>query len=105
MNTFTERGFASLVQDFASPGGHFDELLDERRQLRPVWAEFVAHAGDITGAQLTRAQSRVDRQIHENGITYNVYAAADGAARPWTLDVLPFVMPAAGGDGLARGRK
>ncbi len=32
--------------------------------------------------------------MHENGVTYNVYAAADGPNRPWTLDVLPFVVQA-----------
>ena len=60
-NVSTDRGFASLVHDFAPPPGHFDELLDERRALRQVWAEFAAHAGEITPAQLTRAQTQIGR--------------------------------------------
>ena len=62
-----------------------------------------AHA-DLERRTLSpRAQARVARQIHENGVTYNVYAAADGPARPWALDVLPLLVPAAEWDG-ARAR-
>ena len=32
--------------------------------------------------------------IVENGITYNVYADAQGRDRPWILDPLPYVLPA-----------
>jgi uncharacterized circularly permuted ATP-grasp superfamily protein len=34
----------------------------------------------------------VRRLIRDNGVTYNVYDDAGGAARPWDLDVLPFVL-------------
>ena len=30
-----------------APAGHFDELLDERRALRPAWEAFAAHAGEL----------------------------------------------------------
>ena len=43
------------------------------------------------------------RQIHENGVTYNTYATQDGPARPWALDVLPYLVPAAEWDRLAPG--
>ncbi|MFO1235145.1 MAG: circularly permuted type 2 ATP-grasp protein [Rivihabitans pingtungensis] len=34
-----------------------------------------------------------DRQIRDNGITYNVYADTRlGPARPWSLDILPFIL-------------
>ncbi|MGE5319785.1 MAG: circularly permuted type 2 ATP-grasp protein, partial [Hyphomicrobiaceae bacterium] len=36
----------------------------------------------------------VQRQIHENGVTYNVYADPQGADRPWELDVLPLIISA-----------
>jgi len=38
-----------------------------------------------------------------SAFTYNVYAANDGPGRPWALDVLPFIVPAAEWDSLARG--
>ncbi len=86
----TDNRLLSLLGTYRVPTGHLDELLDERHALRPPWELFAAHAGHLSADALTRTQERVDRQIHENGVTYNVYAAADGLARPWTLDVLPF---------------
>ena len=73
--------------------GHFDELTAATARCGRRWAAFAAHAGDLRAEHLARAQARVARQIHENGVTYNVYAAADGPSRPWTLDVLPLIVP------------
>ncbi|HXJ81782.1 MAG TPA: circularly permuted type 2 ATP-grasp protein [Candidatus Methylomirabilis sp.] len=85
------------------PGGHWDELLDDRRALRPHWQSFAREAGDLSPEHLSRAEARVARQIHENGVTYNVYAATDGASRPWELDALPMIIPAAEWERLAAG--
>ena len=52
---------------------------------------------------LGAAEAAVARQLHENGVTYNVYADAGGPARPWALDVLPHVVPAASGSRSPRG--
>ncbi len=83
-----------LLTDYSVPAGHYDELLDEGAVPRPAWDAFARHAGNLSRDSLTHAQERVDRQIHENGVTYNVYASADGLARPWTLDVLPLLVSA-----------
>lgn len=90
----TDSRLAPLLADYTVPDGHFDELLDENRAPRRVWDEFAVHAGPLTAEHLSRAQARVDRQIHENGVTFNVYASADGPTRPWTLDVLPLLVSA-----------
>jgi uncharacterized circularly permuted ATP-grasp superfamily protein/uncharacterized alpha-E superfamily protein len=73
------------------------------RAPRAHWEAFARHAGDLSAAQLSAAQARVTRQIHENGVTYNTYATQDGPARPWALDVLPYLVPAAEWDRLAPG--
>ena len=80
-----------LLNTYFVPGGHFDELLDSNGMPRGWWQSLAAHA-DLSAAHLSSAQARVGRQMHENGVTYNVYASEDGPARPWTLDVLPFVV-------------
>ena len=41
----------------------------------------------------TRSRS-TERQIREHGITYNVYADAQGEHRPWEVDPIPLVLPA-----------
>jgi uncharacterized circularly permuted ATP-grasp superfamily protein/uncharacterized alpha-E superfamily protein len=83
----------SLLGDYRPPPDHFDEVFADVRTLRPHWELFSRYALPLNAESLTRAQARVDRQIHDNGVTFNVYAAADGLARPWTLDALPFIVP------------
>jgi uncharacterized circularly permuted ATP-grasp superfamily protein/uncharacterized alpha-E superfamily protein len=85
---------AGLPWAYEAPAGHFDELLGDPPGLRPHWQRFAENAGDLSGPELAHKQTRIARQIHENGVTYNVYAAAAGPARPWGLDVLPLVLPA-----------
>jgi uncharacterized circularly permuted ATP-grasp superfamily protein/uncharacterized alpha-E superfamily protein len=87
-------GLAGLPWAYAAPTGHFDELLADPAGLRPHWRQFADHAGALSADELSLKQTRIARQIHENGVTYNVYAAAAGPARPWGLDVLPLVLPA-----------
>ena len=58
---------------------------------------------NCTRSTLSEAQKRVDRQIDENGVTYNVYATADGQERPWSLDVLPLIVKAQEWERLGRG--
>jgi uncharacterized circularly permuted ATP-grasp superfamily protein/uncharacterized alpha-E superfamily protein len=96
-------GFAGLPWAYEVPDGHLDELLAESSGLRSHWRRFADHAGALAGEQLSQKQTRIARQIHENGVTYNVYAAAAGPARPWGLDVLPLVLPAAGWELLTSG--
>ena len=73
-----------LLDNYAVPAGHFDELLEASGEPRGWWASLAAHA-DLSAAHLTSAQSRVARQMHESGVTYNIYTAADGPnlARCW----------------------
>ncbi len=50
----------------------------------------VAHA-----EQLSSKQAELAQQIRSNGVSYNVYAHADssaGPARPWALDLFPFLL-------------
>ncbi|HUK34315.1 MAG TPA: circularly permuted type 2 ATP-grasp protein, partial [Vicinamibacterales bacterium] len=83
----------TILSAYAVPAGHFDELLDAAGEPRAWWAALRARA-DLSAAHLSHAQARVARQMHENGVTYNVYAAEDGPNRLWTLDVLPHVIDA-----------
>ncbi len=35
----------------------------------------------------------LQRQVRDNGVTYNVYADADGPQRPWSVDLFPLILP------------
>ncbi len=84
----------ALVRGYRVPAGHYDELRDADGSLRPHWRAFFAHAGSLEAAELTNAARHVARQLHENGVTYNVYAEG-GPPRAWALDVFPHIVPAA----------
>lgn len=90
---------ASLAVHAALPArpGHYDELRDTTgasgaTRLREPWPRFFELLGTGGFADLDRRADGVARQIRENGITYNIYAEANGSARPWSLDLLPFVI-------------
>jgi uncharacterized circularly permuted ATP-grasp superfamily protein/uncharacterized alpha-E superfamily protein len=72
--------------------GCFDELRSDPSHLRPPWERFFELLGSAAFADLDHRVEMVNRQIRENGITYNIYADANGPARPWSLDLLPFVI-------------
>ena len=42
----------------------------------------LPHASELSEEDLSQAQNRVARQIHENGVTYNVYATTEGRSVP-----------------------
>ena len=45
--------------------------------------------------EIDRTLALMEREIRENGITYNVYADPKGADRPWEVDPLPLLLSAA----------
>ena len=70
-----------LSPDYVVPDGHFDEVRALDGSLRQPWAKFT-EAIELREEYPSEAQKRVARQIDENGVTYNVYATADGWQRP-----------------------
>jgi len=75
--------------------GHFDELRAADGSLREPWQQFFTHLGSGGFPDLDRRLETIGRQVREDGITYNVYSDAGGAPRPWSLDLLPFIISAA----------
>ena len=82
--------------------GHHDELRGVAingqgvpAALAPTWASFFEHIGAEGFADLNRRHDNLQRQIRDNGVTYNVYAdAARGLRRPWALDLFPMIVGA-----------
>ncbi len=74
----------------------YDELNDAQGTMRPHWRELLSRLrADESPDAVRRSLELTRRLIVENGVTYNVYADPQGADRPWALDPLPFVLPAA----------
>ncbi len=91
--------------------GHYDEMLaavgpaDQARAapepgttdmpaqvLAPHWARFFDQLGPQSASDLNGKANRLERQLRDNGVTYNVYSDAGGPQRPWSLDLFPFIV-------------
>ncbi|RYX90377.1 MAG: A circularly permuted ATPgrasp family protein [Comamonadaceae bacterium] len=60
--------------------------------LAKPWASFFDHLGSDGFHDLNRRTANLRRQIRDNGVTYNVYADANGPQRPWSLDLFPLIL-------------
>lgn len=69
---------------------HFDELIAENGKVGNHWRKLVRAYEKISLDELLQKQREVERQLRENGVTYNIFGDPDGN-RPWTLDSVPMV--------------
>jgi len=97
----------ALEQERA-PAGHWDELRGAVTPPNPtpslplatqtvssLWQRFIDpldKSAQACEAELNTQMQHVQRQVRDNGITYNVYAAADQPQRPWSLDLFPLML-------------
>ena len=96
---------AALAAPTAAPAlcrpapGHYDELrgclLPPSDALCPPWAAFFRDAGVAGPHDLDQKFQRLQRQLRDNGVTYNVYSDQEGPQRPWSLDLFPLIIDAA----------
>jgi uncharacterized circularly permuted ATP-grasp superfamily protein/uncharacterized alpha-E superfamily protein len=82
-----------LLESYPAADWRYDELLAGANQPRPHWQRVFASLAGSTQQQMRDRIASVDRQVRENGVTYNVYADTKGLARPWELDPLPMLIP------------
>ncbi|NND32472.1 MAG: circularly permuted type 2 ATP-grasp protein, partial [Saprospiraceae bacterium] len=71
-----------------------------------VWAHWRKILGsyDNMGLDtLQKKQREVQRQLRENGVTYNIYGDPEGINRPWDLDPIPMIFSSEDWDRTERG--
>ncbi len=94
----------------AASAGHFSELrgvtqagaanggsnainsIASQAQLTGDWNQFFACCWDTGATDLNQRLHSLARQIHDNGVTYNVYADEGRPQRPWALDLFPLIL-------------
>ena len=81
-----------LLAAYPQQGPHFDEMLEAPLKPRSHWQRLFEHLVSAPANRMRNTLQSVERQVYENGITYNVYADPQGLERPWELDVLPFII-------------
>ena len=103
------------AQTCIAAAGHFDELrgkmipppaaptslasalhaphsIAAHAALTGVWAKFFMQSDAHGSGDLDARFAKLQRQIRDNGVTYNVYADQEGPQRPWSLDLFPLII-------------
>ena len=83
-----------LMAHYPASTGRYDEMFDAAMQPRAHWRAMLAHLHNEAPDTMRARIDAVQRQVRENGVTYNVYADTKGEQRPWDLNVLPLILPA-----------
>ena len=82
-----------LLANYLASTNSYDEMLDSSGQPRQHWRAMLDSLAADTPDTMRQRFDTVQRQVHENGVTYNVYADAKGTQRAWDLNVLPLILP------------
>lgn len=92
--------------------GQFDELRGRLGRadpaaalspLSPLWQRFFESTGVAGWQELAQRAARIERQVQEDGATYNVYDEGGQSARAWPLELLPMLIGADEWQGIERG--
>ena len=84
---------SSILAHYPYRPDSYDELFGEDG-VRPHWQEFLDHIDEVSADTLKARAAQLSRGIQQNGVTYNVYADPRGTDRPWSLGLLPLILPA-----------
>ena len=83
--------------------GPHDEMLAPDGTLRPHWRGFGRYLAQCPTTELQARAAAMQRLLRDHGVTYNVYDDALGTRRPWSLDLLPFLVAESEWRGLSAG--
>jgi uncharacterized circularly permuted ATP-grasp superfamily protein/uncharacterized alpha-E superfamily protein len=84
-----------LIADYGQTAGIYDEMSAASGVVRPHWDKYINSLSALGGVEIARRWRTARQRIRENGVTYNVYGDPLGMDRPWNLDAIPFIIPAA----------
>lgn len=76
----------------AGRGRMYEELHDECGEVRAHWKILYDALERMPAEEFAQRRAGAQALIRDNGVTYNVYDESGGQARPWQLDILPFVV-------------
>jgi uncharacterized circularly permuted ATP-grasp superfamily protein/uncharacterized alpha-E superfamily protein len=84
----------SLLENYSSAPGIFDEMAESPGTPRPHWRPFIESLQQHGPHELAARWENGRRIIREHGVTYNVYGDPKGMDRPWGLDFVPLLITA-----------
>ena len=83
----------------------FDEMFDEKCNVRPHWDDILSNLEKAGIKQLEQKQLEIDWKLEDNGVTYNIYNDPEGTNRRWNLDPIPLVLTSTEWDEISKGLK
>jgi uncharacterized circularly permuted ATP-grasp superfamily protein/uncharacterized alpha-E superfamily protein len=76
---------------------HYDELYASEQlgasSMRSYWRDFFSYLQPKGLSDFNARTNEIERQVRDNGITYNIYVDENGPTRPWTIDLFPLIIP------------
>jgi uncharacterized circularly permuted ATP-grasp superfamily protein len=84
-------------------GGFYDEMFARPGVPRPHYERLHAALAAFGPEEFRRRCALADLSLMHQGITFTVYSDQRGVERPWPLDLIPRILPAAEWDRLERG--
>ena len=82
-----------LLSAYLPANSRYDEMLAAPSVPRAHWQRMFEQLSATPPETLREREQWLQREVRENGVTYNVYADPEGADRPWELDMLPLILP------------
>lgn len=82
----------SLTQFYATRLEAYDEMYADEGQLLPHWQGLMQELDHLGREGLERRRLEAQRQLRENGVTFNVHDGLRGGTRPWQLDPIPLLI-------------
>jgi len=82
-----------LLEGYQPSASVHDEVIASDGQLRSHCETFVRSLESLGRHELASRWENAKRTLRDNGVTYNVYGDPQGIDRPWTLDMVPLVIP------------
>ena len=82
----------TFIAPYARDTARYDELLTSSGDIRGHWRALIDRLESAGPESVRRGVELARRLIIENGVTYNVYADANGMQRLWQLDPVPLAL-------------
>src|ERR1700721_1937664 len=83
---------ADLLQTLLPDSSCYNELAPDGINPRAHWWAFVESLQAMGSDELAHRWEHAERRIRENGVTYNIYTAPQGANRPLAIDPIPLLI-------------
>ena len=90
--------------DTLRPSAHrYHEVFSSDGQVHPHWTRFADALNRLTPTQMQQRFDLVNRQVQENGVTYNLYGDSQGPDRSWRVGPIPQLIAQDQWQGIASG--